>query len=76
MKKIIYITVILLASINNIYSQEEEPSFDGFGVEGNGDAQTNPPNVPIDGLTIPLLATGALLATYILRKRHLKQNPD
>jgi hypothetical protein len=59
----------------NIYSQgEEEEPFDGFGSEGNGDAQTNAPNVPLDGLTIPLLATGVLLSIYTIRKRQLKQN--
>ena len=71
MKKIIFIILAISAPYTSAYSQED---FDGFGNEGNGDAQTNAPNVPIDGLTIPLLATGLLLTIYTIRKRQLKQN--
>jgi hypothetical protein len=76
MKKIIFILLAISAPFTNAYSQEEEP-FDGFGSEGNGDAQTNAPNeAPIDSLLLPLLITGIITTIYFVRKkeRQLKQN--
>ncbi len=67
MKKHLLLLLLILPLIST-FSQEEEP-FDGFGSEGNGDAQTNAPNVPIDGLEIPLLITGICIAIVLLRNK-------
>ncbi|WP_338647742.1 hypothetical protein V5J73_03805 [Flavobacterium sp. KS-LB2] len=39
----------------------------GFG-DSNNDAATNAPSVPIDGIEIPLLVTGIVLAVVVTRR--------
>lgn len=75
MKKLIFLLLTVLVPFVNGYSQEEEEEpFDGFGAEGNGDAQTNAPNAPIDGILIPLFISGLLLSIYVLRKKEKQLN--
>lgn len=68
MKKLIYIIVLATIGTTNLYAQDP-----GFGDEGGGDAQ-DAPNAPINGLEVPLLITGIVVAIVLLRKKekHLK----
>ena len=71
MKKILLL-LLIITPFTTIYSQED--GFDGFGDEGDGDAQTNAPNAPIDSLVIPLLVTGILTSIYFISKKEKQLN--
>ena len=43
----------------------ESPGFGG----SNNDPATNAPSVPIDGIEIPLLITGLVVAFFVVRKK-------
>lgn len=70
MLKKICLLFFLILSTAAIAQDEFDP---GFGEEGSGDA-ADAPNVPIDGILIPLFISGLLLSIYVLRKKENQLN--
>lgn len=69
-KKIILTYAVLFSTI--CFSQGWDPDPDpGFG-GGQGDPAIEPAPLPIDGIQIPLLITGIVIAIIAIRKKVVK----
>ncbi|MEZ7500352.1 hypothetical protein QO200_16585 [Flavobacterium sp. Arc3] len=66
-KKLILMYSVLLSSV--CFSQGWDPDPDpGFG-GGDGDPATEPLELPIDSIEIPLLITGFIVGIIVIRKK-------